>query len=95
MNKLVLISFLLCILCLGGTYKKITRVLPKPKYMLVEKDSIGLIVDYQEKYGMAKTDTCTIIMESHQDYILIRRDQSKNVLIKGNINSIKWKKIKN
>jgi len=84
---------LLIILCiLVFCYSKQSE--EQSRYTLVYKDSVGIEVLYKEKYGIFNVDTGTILLEDGRTYVLIKRDMSKTTLIKENLNSVSWKKLK-
>lgn len=91
MKKLILIVGLLITFCITGNYKAKPIHLPPPKYTLVEKDSLGLVVTYKEKYGLRADDSCTILLEDKYSYVLVRRDLTKKIIMKSNLNTITWK----
>jgi len=93
--KTFLISLCLIVVCMAASYRtSVTTSFSSSRYTLVEKDSMGVVVEYKEKYGFFFVDTGTILMEDSRMYVLIKRDKSKKVLMKENLNSINWRKLK-
>ena len=94
--KYIIVVLCLIVMGISASYKQVT---PRPfkstsLYTVVEKDSIGIIVEYKEKYGFFFVDTGTILMEDNRKYVLIKRDLSKKVMMKENLISIRWDKMK-
>jgi len=57
-------------------------------------DVNGLIITWQEKYGLEKTETCIGLWENIQYYLLSWKDERKVYIEKSNINSIRFTKVK-
>ena len=92
MKTLILIVSLFITFCVCNDYKKLNiKQITLTEYELVSRDSIGFVVTYKEKCGNLINDSCTIILQNKDSYVLIRRDLTKKIIIKSNINTITWR----
>lgn len=89
MKKFMFIVMLMMVFCFSHNEPE-----NYSRFNLVQKDSIGVEITYNEKDGTTVVDTGTILLEDVNTYVLVKRDMSKHSIIKMNVHSVQWKKLK-
>ncbi|MDG5816885.1 hypothetical protein QA601_17440 [Chitinispirillales bacterium ANBcel5] len=92
--KIIISVLLLASVLSSQTFQATTNV-NEPQWRPVMVDSNYIIVEWQEKYGYLRSDTCVGVWESGREYLLTQRDHRRRVVLqKSNIVSISYRPLK-